>query len=79
MPGMSGSELAKRLASLRPEIKVLYMSGYTDNAIVHHGVLDERSELHPETFYDGRANSKSEGSAGQRLKTYSLERIYWYD
>jgi len=39
MPGMSGSELAKRLAPLHPEIKILYMSGYTDNAIVHHGVL----------------------------------------
>jgi PAS domain S-box-containing protein len=39
MPGMSGSELAKHLASLRPETKILYMSGYTDNAIVHHGVL----------------------------------------
>jgi DNA-binding response OmpR family regulator len=39
MPGMSGSELAKRLASLHPETKILYMSGYTDNAIVHHGVL----------------------------------------
>lgn len=39
MPGMTGSELAKRITSLRPEIKTLYMSGYTDNAIVHHGIL----------------------------------------
>ena len=41
MPGMSGHELANHLISLLPKIKVLFMSGYTDNAIVHHGVLEE--------------------------------------
>ena len=39
MPGMSGHEVAKRSEPSHPEMKVLYMSGYTDNAIVMHGVL----------------------------------------
>ncbi len=41
MPRMNGPELAKRLGSLYPEMKMLFMSGYAGDAIVHHGVLDE--------------------------------------
>jgi len=41
MPHMSGRDLVQKLLMLKPKLKSLYMSGYTDNAIVHHGVLDE--------------------------------------
>ncbi len=41
MPEMNGRELAKRLLSLYPDLKRLFMSGYTANVIAHHGVLDE--------------------------------------
>jgi len=40
MPGMSGRELCTRLTPLYPGVKVIYMSGYTDDAIGHHGVLE---------------------------------------
>jgi two-component system cell cycle sensor histidine kinase/response regulator CckA len=40
MPQMSGRELAERLATIRPDMKVLFMSGYTDRAIINHGILD---------------------------------------
>jgi len=39
MPGMGGLELASRVVALRPEIRVLYMSGYTDEAVVRDGLV----------------------------------------
>ena len=40
MPGMGGHPLAQRLLALRPDLRVLFLSGYTDEAIVHHGILE---------------------------------------
>jgi len=50
MPHMNGPELAAKLSSLRPDMKVLYVSGYSDNDIGHHGVLDPRFELLQKPF-----------------------------
>ena len=41
MPNMNGRDLAKQMHEMYPEMKTLYMSGYTANVIAHHGVLDE--------------------------------------
>jgi two-component system cell cycle sensor histidine kinase/response regulator CckA len=41
MPQMSGPELAVRLRQMQPDMKVIYTSGYTDDAVVRHGLLDQ--------------------------------------
>ncbi len=40
MPGMSGADLARRMLERNPDLRVVYMSGYTDDNIAHHGVLE---------------------------------------
>jgi two-component system, cell cycle sensor histidine kinase and response regulator CckA len=52
MPGMSGSEVARRLTARRPELRVLYISGYTDQAVLHHGVVGEGMPLLQKPFDD---------------------------
>jgi len=45
MPGLNGRELGRRAQALRPGLNVLYMTGYSRNAVMHHGRLDEGVEL----------------------------------
>jgi len=58
MPKMSGCELAKCISSIRPEIKVLYMSGYTDNTITHNGILEEGMKYIQKPFTMGALAGK---------------------
>ena len=50
LPGMNGPELAGRITRLHPEAKVLFMSGYTDNAIIHQGLLGSEAAFLQKPF-----------------------------
>ena len=50
MPGMNGRELAQRISEIRPQTKILYMSGYTENVIGHNGTLDAGVRLLQKPF-----------------------------
>jgi two-component system cell cycle sensor histidine kinase/response regulator CckA len=67
MPEMGGSDLASRLVTLRPGIKVLYMSGYTDDAVVRHGLVAEGATFLQKPFTPERLAQKvSETLASER-------------
>ena len=70
MPQMSGPELAKRLVGERPEMKVLCMSGYTDDALVRHGVLEAGDRLSPEADHAG--STRAQGPRGARRRQDAL-------
>jgi two-component system, cell cycle sensor histidine kinase and response regulator CckA len=58
MPGMNGRELSIRASSLRPDLRVVYMSGYTDDAILRHGVLDDATRFIMKPFTQAELKAK---------------------
>jgi two-component system cell cycle sensor histidine kinase/response regulator CckA len=58
MPRMSGKEVADQLRNAHPETKVLFMSGYTDEAIVHHGIVDSHIAFIQKPFSENALTRK---------------------
>jgi len=50
MPDMNGKELSERIVAVKPDIKCLYMSGYTADVIARQGILDEGIKFLPKPF-----------------------------
>ena len=76
MPGMSGREVADRLSPLHPEMKVLYITGYTDSAIVHHGMLEPGTALLLKPFKPDALAQKVRETLDPPLKTNGQNKAF---
>src|SRR5713101_6696752 len=75
MPGMNGRELARRVSAVRPETEVLYISGYTENAIAHNGMLEEGIALlqKPFSLSTLRTNVREKLTSASRAQRFNLQ------
>jgi CheY-like chemotaxis protein len=68
MPGMNGKMVADNLKPFRPEMQVLFMSGYTDDSIIHHGVLDPGTNFLDKPFTVDALTSKVSETLNRALQ-----------
>ena len=74
MPEMNGRDLAERLHAIYPDLKRLFMSGYTADVIAHHGVLDEGRALHPEAVLHEGPGRQGAGGAERKVSEAAVKR-----
>jgi CheY-like chemotaxis protein len=75
MPGMTGREMADRMTKLRPGLPVLFMSGYTDDAIVQYGVLEPGVAYIAKPFTTDSLGQKVRETIGPRSVALATSRI----
>lgn len=75
MPHLGGQQLAERLLSLHPEMQVLFLSGYTDDAVVRHGILHEKVNFLQKPFSSAVLAQKVRNVLDAAPQTLTLPRI----